>query len=240
MTESAEHPSSTNAMNDWDAFSETTEGSFNVATPTETTRDDQSVNEDSFSTFSISGRLRQVTPSPMSIPTHSRRSSILNDSVSSSTRYRQTYRETVPWPNKTLLIRNHETQRIVTLLNGQLKASSLREAEGGCRWMCIERDGWFGFRNTVSGTHIGHNGKGAYIANVKHHKDYEYFSTRSHPEGGFLLLTSHDWKLRMMTLKADGQTLLETRYDDTDRRAIWEFLEVDVAIENSACDRCGD
>lgn len=57
---------------------------------------------------------------------------------------------------------------------------------------------------------------------MKHHQDYEYFCEKKHPEGGYYLMTLHDWVFCKMDVREDGQELVEV----TDEGALWEFVKI--------------
>ncbi|KAH8802619.1 hypothetical protein F5884DRAFT_802450 [Xylogone sp. PMI_703] len=60
-----------------------------------------------------------------------------------------------PWPGKTYIIVDDQN-RAITLLNGNLRAEKTHYEghNGSSRWYCVEKNGWLGFRNTVSGTYL--------------------------------------------------------------------------------------
>ncbi|OTA98209.1 hypothetical protein M426DRAFT_70257 [Hypoxylon sp. CI-4A] len=131
-------------------------------------------------------------------------------------------RETVPWPGHTFIIRDPDSGRQITLECGELLLRSDRGNQGGYHWDCVEKDGWLGFRDPVHGMYMGHNNRGSFIAQVKHHKGYEFFCARRHPDGGYLLLTQHWNELWKMTIGKDGRSLVET----TGKGTAWEFVDV--------------
>jgi hypothetical protein len=96
----------------------------------------------------------------------------------------------VPWPGSTYIIRSTSTStsgHVITLLEGQV----LLEEPGGrgsSYWDCIEKDGWLGFRNPVSGNLLGHDDAGKLRCFTDRQGDWEYFCVRMRPEGGFVLL----------------------------------------------------
>ncbi|KAI5458469.1 hypothetical protein BGZ63DRAFT_47157 [Mariannaea sp. PMI_226] len=128
-----------------------------------------------------------------------------------------------PWPGETFIIRLRDTGQTVTLVDGRLELCDEFRPEGGCHWRCEEKDGWFGFRNCVSGTYIGHDGKKKFIAKVSHHREHEYFCVRFNPKrGGFELLTRHGPELWRMNVGQDGKTLVETKGDSV----TWDFFKL--------------
>ncbi len=130
---------------------------------------------------------------------------------------------TVPWPGNIYMIRHRGLGTVITLGRKGLVLDNISKY-GGWHWHCSEKDGWLGFCNVVSLNYLGRNGNRQIIAQVPHHKSYEYFVARAHPGGGFELLTLHDWKFVRVGVK-DEQTLIET--ENEDEVAIWDFVKID-------------
>ncbi|KAM0165102.1 hypothetical protein ACHAPG_000353 [Botrytis cinerea] len=130
--------------------------------------------------------------------------------------------DTVPHAGKTFMIRDRNHGGVITLKEGVLQISPNVPRAGGCHWTCIERDGWFGFRNCVSGQFFGHDSKGKFYCKVTHHRNNEWFCTRAHPSGGHLLLMLHGDKFRQMKIGNDDTKLVETDGEGT----AWDFIEV--------------
>ncbi|KAK6591851.1 hypothetical protein H4I96_12128 [Botrytis cinerea] len=131
----------------------------------------------------------------------------------------------VPEPGEIFIIREGDHGRMITLKDGKLRLDSDVSQMGGCHWICVEKDGWLGFRNCISGTYIGHDGSGNFYAQATLHKNWESFCVRKHPNGGYLLLTRHWSKLWKMDIKksSDGlDELIETETGGT----TWEFAKV--------------
>ncbi|QSZ36623.1 hypothetical protein DSL72_006503 [Monilinia vaccinii-corymbosi] len=130
--------------------------------------------------------------------------------------------DTVPHAGTTFMIRDRNCGGVITLEEGTLQVSPSVPRAGGYHWACIERDGWFGFRNCVSGRFFGHDAKGKFHCKVLHHRNHEWFCTRAHPSGGHLLLMLHGDKFRQMKVGKDGTELVETDGEGT----AWDFIEV--------------
>ncbi|RYP72108.1 hypothetical protein DL771_004439 [Monosporascus sp. 5C6A] len=131
--------------------------------------------------------------------------------------------ETVPWPGNTFVIRERATGRAITLVDGKLRLKDWDYAgDRGTHWVCERKDGWLGFRNPVSGTYIGHDDRGNFCANAKHHKQWEYFCAMRHPKGGYLLLTRSGDALWKVDVAKDGSKFYETAGEGT----VWEFLKL--------------
>lgn len=129
--------------------------------------------------------------------------------------------ETVPWPGETFVIREPNQGLAITLTEGRLRLRQEMGNRGGCHWVCVDRNGWLGFRNAVSGTYLGHDQKGNFYAKVQHHEPHEYFCARRHPRGGYILLMRHGNDLQKMAIGEDGESLVETKGEGT----AWEFFK---------------
>ncbi|KAI1097174.1 hypothetical protein F4804DRAFT_328394 [Jackrogersella minutella] len=134
----------------------------------------------------------------------------------------QNLKETVPWPGNTYIIRDPDSRRQITLVRGELRLEFHTGEQGGYHWVCVEKDGWLGFYDPVHFMHMGRDNRGGYIAQVKHHRAYEYFNVRRHPNGGYILLTQSWSKLFKMGIAKPGHRLVETEGEGT----AWEFENV--------------
>ncbi|KAI1385863.1 uncharacterized protein F4822DRAFT_356346 [Hypoxylon trugodes] len=133
-------------------------------------------------------------------------------------------RETVPWPGQTYIIREPSTRMQITLIDGELRLEDHKGDQGGYHWKCIETNGWLGFYNPSDMLHIGHDNRGNFIARAQQHDSWEYFGTRAHPDGGYLLLMRHGNTLWKMTIGEDGRKLVET--NEKEKGTAWEFVKV--------------
>ncbi|ROV98369.1 hypothetical protein VMCG_07137 [Cytospora schulzeri] len=111
----------------------------------------------------------------------------------------------VPWPGETYKIQHRDSRRLITLEEGELRLRlpSAAKAAGGCHWVCVEKNGWLGFRSPVSATYMGHDNKGAIWCKKQHHKSYESFCVRRHPDGGYVILVKHHEGLELCQLAVD-------------------------------------
>ncbi|RFU78027.1 hypothetical protein TARUN_4183 [Trichoderma arundinaceum] len=126
-----------------------------------------------------------------------------------------------PKADKSFVIRERrEPHRIMALENGELKILSDPFAGGGWLWNCVKKAGWYGFRNTVSGTYLGHNGQQKIVAIAPHHKSHEYFMAERHEEGGYILLMRHGDELLQVAVSKDGNSLVEQK-----EGTAWDFIE---------------
>ncbi|KAK5990131.1 hypothetical protein PT974_08397 [Cladobotryum mycophilum] len=128
-----------------------------------------------------------------------------------------------PKANKTFVIRAAEKPNLIlTLVDGELQVVDGYAPGGGWQWRCVKNNGWYGFRNTVSGAYIGHNNKDLFGANSKDHKKHESFIIDPHEDGGYLLVMRHaDDFLTQLVVANDGKSLTEVVNGGT----AWEFIE---------------
>ncbi|KAK8900776.1 hypothetical protein QC760_010540 [Botrytis cinerea] len=138
----------------------------------------------------------------------------------------------VPEPGEIFVIRERGYGKIITLKDGNLQLNSNINRVGGCYWICVEKNGWLGFRNYISGTYIGHNGNGKFYAQATYHNDWESFCAREHPNEGYQLLTRHGSKLRKMDIKKSSDELneLDELVEIDTGGTTWEFAKVDRGL----------
>lgn len=131
--------------------------------------------------------------------------------------------DVVPWPGHTFVIRDLDSHRMITIVDGVVRLKFNIGGQGGYYWQCVEKNGWLGFRDPVHGMYLGHNGQGRFIAEVKHHRSYEQFCVRKHPKQGYILLTHNSrlggCEMKKMAVAEDGDRLVET----TAEGAVWGF-----------------
>lgn len=130
--------------------------------------------------------------------------------------------ENQPLADKSLMIRTtQEPHRILTLCSGELKFLSKPIPGGGAFWRCVKKDGWYGFRNTVSGAYLGHDTQGKIRATQLHHKSDEYFIMDRHEKGGYILLMRKDAELLQVSISEDGKSLVQQKETGT----AWDFID---------------
>ncbi|KAI0383363.1 hypothetical protein F5Y04DRAFT_251136 [Hypomontagnella monticulosa] len=132
------------------------------------------------------------------------------------------FREAIPHSGQTFAIRERNTGRFITLIEGSLQVKHNTGDQGGWHWVCTDFKGWLGFRSPVSGTYMGHDTQGNFWAKYSHHLGHESFCARKHPDGGYLLLMRHDDELWKMAISDDGCSLIETTGSGTQ----WDFVKV--------------
>ena len=132
----------------------------------------------------------------------------------------------VPWPGSTFIIRSVSCGHVITLLDGQI-ALTQPGSRGSIYWVCVETNGWLGFRNTVSGKFLGHDAKGRLCCSAERHQRWEYFCFRMRPEGGCILLMTHYERLWHVGFKTEqGVEKLAKIGDEGSDGVVWEFARV--------------
>lgn len=136
------------------------------------------------------------------------------------------YARSIPQPGKTYVIYHRRTNKVITLVEGALELQSVADEKpgGGWYWTCVEKNGWLGFRNHVSGTYLGHDARGGFHAKVMHHKTHEYFCVRRDPRGGYTIFVKHGQgdELWRMSCDEDASSLVESKSEGEQ----WKFQEV--------------
>ena len=140
--------------------------------------------------------------------------------------------ESVPWPDRTFMIRNRESDQILARENGNLVLKEIAElAPCGWRWTCVEHpEGWFGFRETSSGTYLGRDNRGGFRACATEHKGWEYFDARGHPDGGYQLLSvKGGWDRQRMAVDMQTKRVVEIAGlgDTVGAAARWDFVQIE-------------
>ncbi|KAF2702766.1 hypothetical protein K504DRAFT_464898 [Pleomassaria siparia CBS 279.74] len=101
----------------------------------------------------------------------------------------------IPWPGSTFIIRSISDGHVITLLNGEITLAP-PGGFGAYRWECVEARGWLGFREHASALFLGHDDQGNIACFGKKHLEWENFSVRMKPDGGYVLLAAHGEKHR--------------------------------------------
>ena len=126
--------------------------------------------------------------------------------------------DNIPWPGRTYRIQHRTSGRLITLVEGrlQLQLPETTKGAGGWYWVCVDRNGWLGFRSPVSGTYMGHDKRGRIWAQYSHHESHESFCVRRHPEGGYVILVKHGEgrELWQMALDEESGILVEKKKSD--------------------------
>jgi hypothetical protein len=132
----------------------------------------------------------------------------------------------VPWPGSTFIIRCASTGHVITLVDGKTVLAS-PGGHGSFHWACVERNGWLGFRNVVSGKFLGHADDGRLRCTAGRQQGWENFCVRLRPEGGYVLLMTHFERLWRVGLRNErGVERLAKVGDRGNDGLVWEFIKV--------------
>lgn len=133
----------------------------------------------------------------------------------------------IPYPGKIFMLRDNETGKVLTLLDGDVSLQPPGTRGSAYHWICEEHNGWLGFKNVASGTYLGHNFWGNIYAAASRHNLWENFCVRIQPNGGFVLLMMQAFTLWPVKKRTEGgqQRLFKTEAPVKDGN-IWNFIEV--------------
>ncbi|KAL7907364.1 hypothetical protein GGI35DRAFT_470583 [Trichoderma velutinum] len=104
-------------------------------------------------------------------------------------------RYTVPWPgNKYNIFINETNEVICSNTLGALFVQDIDHKETRhYTWLCVEKNGYFGFVNTDTGKFMGHNNANKLHSAALHQSAWEYMTVRKHPQAGYELLMPYWW-----------------------------------------------
>ncbi|QYT06274.1 hypothetical protein H0G86_013132 [Trichoderma simmonsii] len=112
-----------------------------------------------------------------------------------------------PIPGKTFIIRTREKpHRILSLNQGTLEFRDRLNPVRGVYWQCRRKGHWRVFRNTTSGTYLGHDESGNVLSTKICCKEDEFFVPIRQEGGGYILHTFHpdQNELRQVAIAEDG------------------------------------
>ncbi|KAL7817906.1 hypothetical protein V8C44DRAFT_207825 [Trichoderma aethiopicum] len=133
-------------------------------------------------------------------------------------------RYVVPWPgSKYHIFLDGTDQVICSHDDGKLHLCDADKDDLQLHtWVCVEKEGYFGFFNTHTGRFIGHGNDGWMHSTAKNHRGWELITVRRHPEGGYELLMPY-WSHTLKKVRVfDGsKTVVLKRYGTTR----WQFVK---------------
>lgn len=127
--------------------------------------------------------------------------------------------ENPPIKNKPLLIRTRKEPNLyLTLCDGELLL--IPNPRGGSFWYCVRKAGWYGFRNTVSGTYLGSDASSSICA--RQHSFSEFFTAERDVDGGYILniFRSSDNNLMPLFVSNDNKHL----FPRNEGGMAWDFI----------------
>ncbi|KAI4859209.1 hypothetical protein F4820DRAFT_177407 [Hypoxylon rubiginosum] len=151
-----------------------------------------------------------TSSSGMATPTDTMTSDNSIDDLQSMTSQNDGRIDTPPYPGRTFAIRERESGRLITLIDGDIRLEYCTGEQGGWHWRCAEDKGWLTFRSPVSGQYIGGNA-------IR-----QRFCAREHSQGGYELLSRRDDELVKIHIGKDNRSLIRRAGGET----LWDFEEV--------------
>lgn len=131
---------------------------------------------------------------------------------------------TVPWPGQVYHIVEKQSGEAITLIGDQVRMGSLVNSKVlGTRWLCVKQDGYLRFKKLETSGYLGHDGGKKIHAGTRQLNEWELWTPREHPDGGYELLSPfYAHTLLVLSLQEGGWGLVRLRYPTT----LWEFKKV--------------
>lgn len=131
---------------------------------------------------------------------------------------------TVPRPGQTYHIIEKQSGKAITAMQDDAKLRNLKyPGLPGSHWQCVWQNGYFGFQNVKTGAYLGHDGSSGIRTWALDLKDWELWTPREHPDGGYELLSPYYWNtLMVLSVHGDMSTLVRRGHGTT----LWEFVKV--------------
>ena len=126
----------------------------------------------------------------------------------------------------TVIIRSVSCGNVLTLLNGHVVLAPFG-GRGSSLWVCVETEGWFGFRNCVSNKFICHGRDGRLKCSAEQHDSWRHFTITPVPNQGYILQMLDWWTLCPVVINAEnGLQKLGRTGDKLSEGIVWQFFEV--------------
>jgi hypothetical protein len=136
-------------------------------------------------------------------------------------------RSEIPCHGSTYIIRAVSSEDVMTLLDGNVVLAPLG-THGSIYWTCIEKQGWFGFRNCSSHMFICHDGNGRLRCTAQENSGWRQFTVTPLPKGGYIMQMLDWWTLRPIVINPEkGLQKLGRTGDKMSEGVVWEFLKVE-------------
>ncbi|KAK4062960.1 hypothetical protein Trihar35433_8755 [Trichoderma harzianum] len=135
-------------------------------------------------------------------------------------------RYAVPWPGNKYNIFMNDTNRVICSHDGGgLYVYDIEhDVNKQYTWLCVEKNGYFGFVNIHSGRFMGHNNQEKLHSATFQHEAWEFMTVRKHPDGGYELLMPHWWHTLKKVCVLPGSDDVVLRQHVT---TLWQFVKVD-------------
>ncbi|KAM0262930.1 hypothetical protein ACHAQJ_001523 [Trichoderma viride] len=135
-------------------------------------------------------------------------------------------RYAVPWPgNKYNIFINDTNRAICSSPDGTLYVYDIEhDVNKQHTWLCVEKNGYFGFVNPQTGRFIGHNNADLLHSATFQHEAWEFITVRKHPEGGYEILMPHWWHTLKKLCVLEGSDNVVLRQHVT---TLWQFVKIE-------------
>lgn len=131
----------------------------------------------------------------------------------------------VPSHGSTVIIRSVSCGNVLTLLDGNIVLAP-PSGRGSILWTCIETEGWFGFRNCVSGKFICHGRDARLKCTAEENSSWRQITITPVPEGGYVMQMLDWWTLRPIVINAqNGLQKLGRTGNKLSEGIVWSFIE---------------
>ncbi|KAJ4861416.1 hypothetical protein T069G_02370 [Trichoderma breve] len=135
-------------------------------------------------------------------------------------------RYTVPWSgSKYNIFINETNQAICSDEEGRLYVEDIKiDQNKQYTWLCVEKNGYFGFVNTDTGKFMGHNNANKMRSTAVNQQAWEFMTVRKHPQAGYELLMPYWWHTlkKVCVLKGSNDVVLQQHVT-----TLWQFVKVD-------------
>ncbi|KAK1995237.1 hypothetical protein LX36DRAFT_692715 [Colletotrichum falcatum] len=119
----------------------------------------------------------------------------------------------VPWPGRTFRIVERTSRRAIAAMGDRpVLLHPKGDDDPSTLWLCVEKDGYFGFQNPTSGSEHA-------IQTATHLLGWEMWTPRLHIEGGYQILSpaweDGGWEMLVLCVAEDGEHLVRRNYGTT-------------------------
>ncbi|OTA98783.1 hypothetical protein M426DRAFT_28156 [Hypoxylon sp. CI-4A] len=169
--------------------------------------------------FRLSSPAPSTTPGVIT-PTNSSVTSEFNNRTGSTITI---YRESIPSPGNTYIIREPKSKLYITLIDGHIRLEKPLGDQGGYHWKCHDAHGWLAFSSPVSGGYIRYNPRTNTVTTVFSTPEDDRMITRIAADGNQVLLVRDREGLRYICM---GSGEHDTLRGTTETGTPWEFVKV--------------
>jgi hypothetical protein len=135
----------------------------------------------------------------------------------------------IPSHGNKLILRSITCDNVLTFVDGHIVLAPMG-GHGSFHWLCVETDGWFGFKNCVTSKFLGHVRGDTRLQCTADERGggFKDVTITPVPEGGWVL-QMRDWdKLRAVVVHEEGGKRRLKRTGEAVGSGIrWEFVRVE-------------